>query len=128
MNLRLLRGMTVGDGVLLALLLMAGGGSVAVVVSGLSPGTTVVVEVNGTVVQKLSLLQPSRTPVRGTRGELVVEVCGGRAAVISAECPNHVCVRMGWRSRAGDVIVCVPNHVVVKILGKRQEGIHAVTG
>jgi hypothetical protein len=76
----------------------------------------------------MSLLQPSRTSIRGARGELTVEVRDGRAAVAFADCPNHVCVRTGWRSRAGDVIVCVPNRVIVCILGKQQEGIRAITG
>jgi hypothetical protein len=124
----LLRGMTAGDAVLLALLLLAAGGSVAAGLWRMTPGDIVVVEVQGRAVQTMSLLQPSRTSIRGARGELIVEVREGRAAVISADCPNHVCVRTGWRSRAGDVVVCVPNRVIVRILGKPEEGIRAITG
>jgi hypothetical protein len=120
--------MTAGDAVVLALLLVAGAGGLVTGVWRMSPGEMVVVEVNSIAVQTLSLRRPSRTSVAGVRGELIVEVRDGRAAVVSAECPNHVCVRTGWRSRAGDVIVCVPNRVIVRIMGKHQEGVRAITG
>jgi hypothetical protein len=124
----MMRGFTIADGVVLAILVIGGVVGLVDVASSVAPGTMVVVEVDGTAVRKLSLSQPSRTslPVRG--GALVVEVRDGRVAVTSADCPNHVCVRTGWRSHSGEVIVCVPNRVIVKILGKRQKGIHAITG
>jgi hypothetical protein len=49
-------------------------------------------------------------------------------AITHAECPNHICVRTGWRSKAGDVIVCVPNKTIVRILGDTAEDTRVITG
>ncbi len=127
MRVRLFRGMGAGDVVLLVLLLVA----VAASVAGRwqpAAGATAAVEVDGRAVQTLNLQQPARASIRGVRGLVVVEVREGRTAVVAAECPNHVCVRTGWRSRTGDVIVCVPNRVIVRILGGEKEGVRARTG
>lgn len=51
--------------------------------------------------------------IEGARGSLTVEVSGGRARVVHADCPDQVCVRRGWSS-AGSPVVCAPNRVVIE--------------
>jgi thiamine biosynthesis lipoprotein len=58
-----------------------------------------------------------RAAIGGAKGGFTVEVRDGRVAIVQAECPNQVCVRTGWRSDAGDAIVCVPNRAMVRITG-----------
>jgi hypothetical protein len=48
---------------------------------------------------------------------VIVEFRSGRVRVAESSCPNQVCVRMGWISRPGQTIVCVPNRVMVAIRG-----------
>ncbi|MBE0475526.1 MAG: NusG domain II-containing protein [Coriobacteriia bacterium] len=60
--------------------------------------------------------EDARLKVAGSRGELVVEVAGGRARVLEADCPDQVCVRSGWSS-AGRPVVCAPNRVVIESAG-----------
>jgi len=79
------------------------------------PGRPLWVEVrhpNG--VQRLVLAGPPRTI---QAAGCVVSVAGGRVRVMSSDCPHQCCVHTGWKSRAGDIIVCVPNRVVVTIVG-----------
>lgn len=90
-------------------------------------GNEVLIQVDGRVVHKTSLNDTHRTVVRGTRGSLTVETREGKVAIIEADCPNHVCMKIGWQSHAGEVIVCVPNKTVVRILGE-QKGVRATTG
>jgi hypothetical protein len=120
--------LTLGDKILILFLVCAVLGSFFVVGAWAVPGTTVVVQVDGKMVQKASLLENRVIHVRGAEGSLTVEIKEGRVSVIEAECPNHVCIRTGWRSRGGDVIVCVPNKCVVRILANDHEGVRAVTG
>jgi hypothetical protein len=47
-----------------------------------------------------------------------VEVSVGRVRVAESNCPNRLCVRTGWVSRAGRTIVCVPNRVLVLLQGE----------
>jgi hypothetical protein len=123
-----LRGVKFGDAVILVLLLAAGAGSLVADTWAFSPGDVAVIEVSGVPVRTVELQRPAVVPVDGAQGTVVLAVESGRIAVITSDCPNHVCVRTGWRSRAGDVIVCVPNRVIIRILGHRREGVRAVTG
>jgi len=91
-------------------------------------GTIALVQVDGRTVYKLRLDETHRVVVQGTSGLLTVETKDGEVAVTDAGCPNRLCVRTGWRSRAGDVIVCVPNKTVVRILPGGEDSVRAITG
>jgi len=92
-----------------------------------SQGNEVLVQVDGTTLQKMSLSEAGSTVVKGLHGSLTVEIREGRVSITRADCPNHVCMKTGWRSRAGEVIVCVPNKTVVRVLGE-QKAVRATTG
>ena len=47
----------------------------------------------------------------------MIEVSGGRVRVRDADCPDRLCVRMGWVSRDGESIVCLPHKLVVTVRG-----------
>ena len=57
-------------------------------------------------------------PLSGEDGsENLVEVEPGRIRVVSANCPDQVCVRQGWISDASVPVVCLPHQVVLEITG-----------
>lgn len=58
--------------------------------------------------------------VEGRLGKSVIEISRKGARFIDSSCPNHLCVRRGWVSKSGDMVACVPNGVVVRIVGKRE--------
>jgi heptaprenyl diphosphate synthase len=91
-------------------------------------GTTVIVDVAGRAVEKLNLRENRVVTIRGAKGDLRVEVHDGSVRVAAADCPNRICVRTGWRSREGEVIVCVPNRTVIRILGKETNEVKGITG
>lgn len=51
--------------------------------------------------------------VTGPVGKTVVELAENRVRVIDSDCPDKVCVHMGWISRPGAPIACLPNRVLV---------------
>jgi hypothetical protein len=55
--------------------------------------------------------------IRGPLGTTVVRVEGGAARVESSPCRQQICVRMGAARKPGAVVVCVPNEVVVRVMG-----------
>jgi hypothetical protein len=91
-------------------------------------GSAVLVEVAGRTVEKLDIHEDREVTIRGEKGEMRVEVRDGRVRVVEADCPNRICVRTGWRSREGEVIVCVPNRTVIRILGKENNEVGGITG
>ena len=44
----------------------------------------------------------------------------GRIRFSSSNCPDEVCVHKGWISRSGQTIVCLPNGVIIKIIGQSK--------
>ena len=56
--------------------------------------------------------------VQGVLGLSLIGVDGDQIYMIDSACPDKVCVHMGRKSLAGELIVCLPNRVVIRILGE----------
>lgn len=54
-------------------------------------------------------------PVTGPLGVTQVEVAGGKVHVLHSPCDNHICMNTGWISQEGQIIICMPNQVVVQL-------------
>lgn len=93
-----------------------------------SDGNAVLIQIDGETTHRLLRKENTRLHVRGVRGEVIVETKDDRVAVVFADCPNHACVRSGWKWRAGEHIVCVPNGLIVRIVDESVNRAVAVTG
>ena len=117
--------LTVSDIVLIVTLLIAGFLSLALVGRIGDQGSYALVEVGGTVTHKFRLneLNEKRDVVIiGTMGEMVLHIEKGKIGVIKSTCPHKLCIRMSPRYRAGESIICVPNKVVITIVGGEKGG------
>lgn len=119
----MLKTLTIADKILILFTFVAALSSFSAIAALAPKGSVVVVEVEGIPVHRAMLSQDSEFSVRGTNGELVLEVKDGEISVVRAECPNRICIRTGSRSWSGDLIVCVPNKVIVRIGANRVGGI-----
>jgi hypothetical protein len=62
------------------------------------------------------VVRTERFTISGAHGEEnVIEVRPGEIAVISANCPEQVCVHQGFRSNGLLPITCLPNHLMIMI-------------
>lgn len=124
----MIRNLTIADKLLIAgsVFLIAASYMFANAIAG--QGGMVLIDVDGKTVHKSSLLEEKVISVQGTRGRLTVETHDGKVAITHADCPNHICVRTGWRSQSSEVIVCVPNKTVVRIVSGKPQGVRATTG
>ena len=60
--------------------------------------------------------EPEIFTVEGEIGTNTVQVEPGRIRVSRAECPDQICVHMGWlTSEGGMPIVCLPNRLVIEL-------------
>jgi hypothetical protein len=109
-----------GDWVI-AVALVAGFGA-TLLPNGSPQAAAVTVELHGRVVATLTLQENKMLDVEGSR----IEVRDGAVGVVASDCRNKVCVRTGWRSRAGDLVVCVPKALIVRIGRTRTPA--AITG
>lgn len=71
---------------------------------------------DGKLVYTSSIATPFETEVAGC----TVKLSDGKVRVVSSTCPDKVCVNTGDISEAGEVIVCVPNRVSIKLAGKKE--------
>lgn len=70
-----------------------------------------------------------RVEVAGPLGTSVLELDSrGGVRFLSSPCPGDLCVRQGRVDRAGAALVCVPNQVLVELVGApAEDGLDGVT-
>lgn len=80
--------------------------------------TIAVISIDGSQTERINLTAvKNRTiPINGAV-PVVIETDNGRIRFLSAECPDKLCVRTGWISKAGQTAVCLPARVSITITG-----------
>jgi hypothetical protein len=114
-----------GDAAVLALL----GAAVAVLSIPRGDGgrpAAAEVQAGGGRVAALDLWRDGVTEVAGPLGVTRLEVRAGRVRVLSSPCPRQACRHGGWIGDAGEMLVCLPNEVVVRLPGERRGAPDAV--
>ena len=76
-------------------------------------GGMVAVHHKGKLLEKVGLEKDTMVVLRD--GRMKVEVKDSKVRVAWSDCPNQICVNTGWIKTAGDIIVCVPNEVLIEI-------------
>ena len=56
-------------------------------------------------------------PIETQFGYNLIEIGDGNVRVIEASCPDELDVKQGYISMPGEIIVCLPNRLVVEIKG-----------
>ncbi len=69
----------------------------------------------------LPLAQDRRLVVPGRLGPVVVVVETGGVRIAESGCAHHLCLAMGVKRRAGEMVACVPNGVVVRLEGSAED-------
>ena len=64
--------------------------------------------------------------IQGVKGLSYIKIEEGKVRMQDSACPNKTCVKMGWIAHEGQMICCIPNRVVVKILGAEEDGFDAL--
>jgi len=89
------------------------------------PGAEIVIQVDGVDKYKFPLYEEGRgqrLDILGPIGTTTVEMEDGRVRVVHSDCPDQICVSMGWINNSGVPIACLPNRVVVRISGEVGDG------
>ncbi len=107
---------------LVILLLLVGGTVGTVVVAARPAGETVVVEQEGRVLFRAPLAQERSARLPGPLGESLLRIGDGSARLLESPCPHQVCIGMGGIRRAGELLACIPNRLLVRIEGEGGEG------
>ncbi len=85
---------------------------------------TALIYVNNKLLEKFRLEKDKEVAL--LNGRMQIEVKNGKIRVKDADCPEHLCVNMGWIQYGGQNIVCVPNKVMIEIASGAAPLIDAV--
>ena len=88
-----------------------------------SRGLTCEIEQDGKQIRSVRLgagYQDTIT-IQGENVTNVIRIDGKCVYFSESNCPDQVCVRTGKLTRAGQIAVCLPNRVVVRLLGASDD-------
>lgn len=92
------------------------------------PGTGASIETDGRRIALLDLSKNQVITIRGYLGNMDIQVQDGKIRVSSSPCKQKICQHSGYRSKAGDIIVCVPNKIVIRIISRNDKTLDLITG
>jgi len=110
--------LTIGDKILIGLLVC--GSLSAFFLPRRGPGQWAVIEANGKSLGRFPLRGKENISAQGPLGTTHIRIAEGKVWVVDSPCPHKLCMKMGKKERAGEVIVCVPNRVIVRVEGRRN--------
>ena len=71
---------------------------------------------DGTVLYRFDLSKAQDQTIDIEYGDRIntVQIENGKIRMLSADCPDHTCVKMGWLESSAAPIVCLPNHLIIE--------------
>ena len=87
-------------------------------------GAYVVVRVDGNEVAKYSLSENGEYELNG--GTNILRIEDGDAYLVSANCPDHLCVKQGRIDQTGETITCLPNRLTVTVYGTENGDVELI--
>ena len=104
-----------------AILILAAGLYIGNRIANRAPAIVVEVSVDGVVSQEIDLSKDGEYVIQGFHnGSNTLIIENGQAWISDATCPDKVCIHQGKISRSGEMIVCLQNMMIAKIVGQEE--------
>ena len=87
-----------------------------------SNGTVCVISSDGKIVQTVDLSEPDCEFTLPKNPNIRFSVKNHAIAFVASDCPDKICVKTGYISRAGQTAACLPNRVIIRITSKESGG------
>ena len=112
--------LTRGDKLLITGLIMAAVLGLIIIRYRAGGTDAVVVKVDGRQAIRVSLAEDRHFSVEGPLGKTEIEIRDRRVRVVDSPCNRKICVHTGWIHKPYQTIICVPNRVVINLLGSGE--------
>lgn len=86
----------------------------------LNKATSALVYYKNKLVETIDLKTNAKYTVTGYNGDVILEVKDSKIRVIKETSPLHICALQGFVSKSNQVLVCLPNQIVIKITGDNK--------
>ncbi len=92
-----------------------------------SEGSRVLITIDGKEYKTLYLDEDTTYKIQLENGEWnTVEIKDGRAGMLEASCPDKLCVKHRQIHYDNETITCLPNRVVLRVIGSEDSGLDAI--
>lgn len=82
------------------------------------------IQVNGKEYKKIyfdSRIVGKQIPIKTKYGYNLIQIDDEKVRVIEADCPDKLDIKQGYISKPGEIIVCLPNRLVIEIVGQDKD-------
>lgn len=83
-----------------------------------------VIEVNGQIVDSVPLNIDAIIDIDGTN---ILEIKDNDALMVFATCQDQLCTQQGYLSRGLQMIICLPNQVLIRVEGDLNSSVDVVS-
>lgn len=92
-----------------------------------SDGDFILVKVDNFTVAELPLHQDIKYEIETDNGiSNILEISNGEARMLSADCPDKICMNHKSISKQNDTIVCLPNKVLITVVSETENDVDGV--
>lgn len=90
-------------------------------------GGKVMVSIGGAEYKTYSLSEDQEIELTGLNGKKnLLVISDGKADIIEADCPDELCVNQKSISKVGEMLVCLPNEIVVEVVSGDKQDIDVI--
>jgi hypothetical protein len=89
-------------------------------------GEYVEVVVDGVVTKTFSLKDDTTYKIETENGYNILVIKDGEAYIKEASCPDKLCMHQRPIKKASESLICLPNKVVVKVVGDSSDGVDSI--
>ncbi|EPR11433.1 NusG domain II-containing protein [Ruminiclostridium papyrosolvens] len=91
-------------------------------------GITAIIKKNDKVIRKINLKSVEKREVINISGlhKATIVAEKNRICFLESDCPDKVCVKTGWLSHPGEIAVCLPNKMIIKLEQDKNQNVDGV--
>ncbi len=115
------------DIILAIILLLLGGITTYMIAFGNNQGDTVLITVDGNEYGRYALYKDRHITVKQNDHINEINIKDGKVSMDFSDCSNQICVHAGAISKISQTIVCLPNRVMVEIIGEGEPEYDAIS-
>lgn len=90
-------------------------------------GSSVEIYRSGKLIATYNMSDYEQYPLVKEYGSLIVKITDKSVIVLESDCPDKCCVKQGEIHYGGESIICVPQEIVIKIVGGDKSDVEVIT-
>ncbi|MHA1344700.1 MAG: NusG domain II-containing protein [Promethearchaeota archaeon] len=125
--IHILKKLKISDSILILSLIISGLFSSLYIYGDNNKDKKVIIELSGTIYGVYDLNTNKIIDLKGPQSRVKINIENGYVFVSESGCPQKICKRMGKKNRINELIVCIPNRLIIRIEGKMKDNYEFIT-